>query len=32
MIDTLLQNGATYYNQEVDKLEARKMRLNIVRL
>jgi len=31
MIDTLLQNGATYYNQEVDKLEARKMRLNIVR-
>lgn len=31
MIDTLLQNGATYYNQEVDKLEARKMRLSIVR-
>lgn len=31
MIDTLLQNGATYYNQEVDKLEARKLRLNIVR-
>jgi hypothetical protein len=31
MIDTLLQNGATYYNQEVDKLEARKMHLSIVR-
>ncbi len=31
MIDTLLQNGATYYDQEVDKLEARKMRLSIVR-
>ena len=30
-IDTLLENGATYYNQEVDKLEARKMHLSIVR-
>lgn len=31
VIDTLLQNGADYYNQEVDKLEARKMHLSIVR-
>ena len=30
-IDTLLQNGANYYGQEVDKLEAREMRLSIVR-
>lgn len=30
-IDTVLQNGAIYYNQEVDKLEAREMRLSIVR-
>ncbi|MCK9245522.1 MAG: hypothetical protein M0P11_01035 [Anaerolineaceae bacterium] len=31
VIDTLLKNGATYYNQEVDKLEARKMHLTVVR-
>jgi hypothetical protein len=31
LIDTLLQDGATYYNQEVDKVEARKMRLSVVR-
>ncbi|HQJ32129.1 MAG TPA: hypothetical protein PLO13_02105 [Anaerolineaceae bacterium] len=31
VIDTLLQNGADYYNQEVDKQEARKMHLSIVR-
>ncbi len=30
-IDELLQNGATYYDQEVDKLEARKMQLSILR-
>ncbi|MDD4042853.1 MAG: hypothetical protein PHR54_05090 [Anaerolineaceae bacterium] len=29
-IDTLLENGATYYNQEVEKTEARKMHLSIV--
>jgi len=29
-IDTLLENGATYYNQEVEKTEARKMQLSIV--
>lgn len=30
-IDTLLQDGATYYGQEVEKAEARKMRLNTVK-
>ena len=31
IIDTLMQNGADYYNQEVDKFEAREMHLSIVR-
>ena len=31
VIDTLLKNGAAYYDQEVDKLEARKMHLTVVR-
>jgi len=30
VVDTLLQNGATYYNQEIDKQKAREMRLSIV--
>jgi len=31
IIDTLLQNGANYYGQEVDTLKARQMRLSVVR-
>lgn len=29
-IDVLLENGARYYNEEIEKTEARKMRLSIV--
>lgn len=30
-METLLQNGANYYGQEVDPLEARKMRLSVIK-
>ena len=31
IVDTLLENGAIYYDQEVDALKARKLHLSIVR-